>query len=55
LAFASAARNGHLDAHRAGSTFREFYTPNVLPVVERASHRSDPVVLFVTCMVQVFA
>lgn len=31
----------HLDAHRAGTTFREFYTPNVLPLVERAPHPSD--------------
>ena len=30
-----------LDAHRAGATFREFYTPNVLPLVERAPHPSD--------------
>lgn len=33
----------HLDAHRAGATFREFYTPNVLPLVERAPHPSDRV------------
>jgi quinol monooxygenase YgiN len=32
-----------LDAHRAGETFRTFYTPNVLPLVERAPHPSDRV------------
>ncbi|MEZ5560553.1 MAG: putative quinol monooxygenase [Pseudomonadales bacterium] len=30
-----------LEAHRAGVNFREFYTPNVLPLVERAPHPSD--------------
>jgi len=35
----------HVDAHRAGATFREFYTPNVLPLVERAPHPSDAVAL----------
>lgn len=29
-----------LDAHRAGVTFQTFYTPNVLPLVERAPHPS---------------
>lgn len=29
-----------LDAHRVGETFQNFYTPNVLPLVERAPHPS---------------
>ena len=33
----------HVDAHRAGATFREFFTPNVLPLVERVPHPSDAV------------
>jgi quinol monooxygenase YgiN len=33
----------HLDAHRSGATIREFYTLNVLPLVERTPHPSDPV------------
>ena len=35
----------HLDAHRAGAAFRDFYTPNVLPLVERAPHPSDAVAI----------
>src|SRR5512144_50350 len=34
-----------LDAHRAGATFRDFYAPNVLPLVERAPHPSDAVAI----------
>lgn len=30
-----------LDAHRQGVTFTTFYTPNVLPLVERQPHPSD--------------
>ena len=29
-----------LDAHRAGVTFQTFYTPNVLPLVDRSPHPS---------------
>jgi quinol monooxygenase YgiN len=34
-----------LDAHRGGAAFRDFYTPNVLPLVERAPHPSDAVAI----------
>lgn len=30
-----------LAAHRIGETFTQFYTPNVLPLVERNPHPSD--------------
>jgi len=30
-----------LDAHRQGEAFTMFYTPNVLPLVERQPHPSD--------------
>jgi len=30
-----------LDDHRKGVTFTTFYTPNVLPLVERQPHPSD--------------
>lgn len=32
---------GTLDEHRKGVTFTTFYTPNVLPLVERQPHPSD--------------
>jgi quinol monooxygenase YgiN len=31
----------HLDAHRQGVNFTQFYTPNVLPLVERQPHLCD--------------
>jgi quinol monooxygenase YgiN len=35
------ATQADLDAHRRGVNFTQFYTPNVLPLVERQPHLSD--------------